>query len=233
MEKADAQYWNTETQIIQSRENHVTEHLRTIMNDYSQSEGFHTLQLMYGCELRRDGSKEEYYKYAYDGRNFISLNKETLTWVASDVQAQIFKRSWDAKPLVSDFIKAYLEETCIEWLKKNLDYGKETLLRTEPPVGKVTHQAIGDGQEALICQAQGFYPREIEATWRKGEEILEHETFRRSIAPNSDGTYHIWLSIEIDPKDRDLYRCHVDHASLAEPLVLAFKEPGGEKLEGA
>ncbi|XP_042309326.1 major histocompatibility complex class I-related gene protein-like, partial [Sceloporus undulatus] len=97
---------------------------------------------------------------------------------------------------------------------------------SEAPVGKVTRQAIGGGQEALICQVHGFYPKDIEATWRKGEENLDHETFRRDIAPNYDGTYYTWLSTEIDSKERDLYRCHVDHASLRKPLVLAFEETG-------
>ncbi|XP_042299860.1 LOW QUALITY PROTEIN: major histocompatibility complex class I-related gene protein-like [Sceloporus undulatus] len=230
MEKADAQSWNTETQIMQFKEEEVREHLTTLMHHYNQSEGLHTLQVMYGCELRGDGSKGGYYQYAYDGRDFISLDKETLTWVAADVQSQILKRRWDLNPLIADFTKAYLEETCIEWLKKNLDNGKETLLRSEPPVGKVTRRAVGGGYETLICQAHGIYPKEIDTTWRKGEEILEHETFRRNIAPNSDGTYHTWISIEIDPKERDLYRCHMDHASLPEPLVLAFKEPGANMI---
>ncbi|KAH0630656.1 hypothetical protein JD844_013914 [Phrynosoma platyrhinos] len=181
---------------------------------------------MSSCELRKDGSKRGHYQNAYDGRDFISLDKETLTWTAADTAAQVIKRKVEAEPSVAQCFKAYLEEECIDWLKKYLDYGKEVLLRTETPLGKVTRQAIGGGQEALICQAYGFYPKEIDTTWRKGEEILEHETFRRNIAPNSDGTYHVWLSIKIDPKERDLYQCHVDHASLPTPLVLAFKEPG-------
>ncbi|XP_062978994.1 class I histocompatibility antigen, Gogo-C*0203 alpha chain-like isoform X3 [Elgaria multicarinata webbii] len=97
----------------------------------------------------------------------------------------------------------------------------------EPPVVKVMHQASRKDLETLICQAHGFYPKEIDATWRRDGEILEYETFHRTVAPNSDGTYHIWLSVDIDPKERDLYRCHVDHAGLPEPLVLAWEEPGG------
>ena len=99
-------------------------------------------------------------------------------------------------------------------------------------MGKVTRTFVSGGKEMLVCQAHGFYPKEIEATWRKGGEIMEQDTFRRSVAPNSDGTYHAWLSIEINPKDRELYRCHIDHTGLTEPLVLAWEAPGGEQLQG-
>ncbi|XP_062825503.1 class I histocompatibility antigen, F10 alpha chain-like [Anolis carolinensis] len=224
--EADPQYWVWNTQRLQNAEALFRVNLATLRERYNQTGGFHTWQWMYGCELRRDGSKAGHMQYAYDGRDFISLDKETLTWTAADVPAQVTKRSWEKETNEAQFQKGYLEETCIEWLQKYLDYGKETLLRTERPVGKVSRMAANDGQEALICQAHGFYPREIDATWTKGEENMDHETFRRNIAHNSDGTYHTWLSIEIDPKERDLYRCHLEHASLPKPMVLAYEESG-------
>nr|ACG68408.1 MHC class I antigen precursor [Amblyrhynchus cristatus] len=228
----DAQYWDRGTRVLQDSEQVFKDNLEIIRNRYNHSEGFHTWQWMYGCELRKDGSIGGIYQCAYDGRDYISLDKETLTWTAADVPAQFTKRRWEALKTAA-FRKAYLEVDCIWWLQRYLDYGKEALLRTEPPVGKVTRKAIGNGQEALICQAYGFYPKEIDTSWKKGEEIMDHKTFRKEIAPSSDGTYYIWLSIEIDSKERGLYRCHVDHASLPKPLVLAFEEPGGERLEGA
>uniref|UniRef100_A0ABM5FM97 H-2 class I histocompatibility antigen, Q7 alpha chain-like n=1 Tax=Pogona vitticeps TaxID=103695 RepID=A0ABM5FM97_9SAUR len=188
--------------------------------------GVHSMQVMITCELRKDGSKRSQYLFAYDGRDYISLDTETLTWTAADPPAQITKRRWEKDPALAQRWKAYLEGECIEWLQRYLEYGKERLLRTEPPVGKVTRMFLSEGRELLVCQAHGFYPKEIEATWRKGGEIMEQDTFRRSVAPNSDGTYHAWLSIEINPEDRELYRCHIDHAGLTEPLVLAWEAPG-------
>ncbi|XP_042311544.1 major histocompatibility complex class I-related gene protein-like isoform X2 [Sceloporus undulatus] len=226
MEKAGEHYWDTETQFMRDREAVSRAYMANLRNHYNQSEEFHTLQKMFGCELRKDGSTGGFAKYAYDGTDHIILDKETLTWTAADGSAQISKKEWENIRTPAQTCKAYLKEECIKRLEKFLNYGKEALLRTEPPVGKITSQATGGGQEALICQAYGFYPKEIEATWRKGEEILEHETFRRNIAPNYDGTYHIWLSIDIDPKERNFYQCHVDHASLQKPLVLTFEEPG-------
>uniref|UniRef100_A0A803T227 MHC class I-like antigen recognition-like domain-containing protein n=1 Tax=Anolis carolinensis TaxID=28377 RepID=A0A803T227_ANOCA len=106
------------------------EFLATLARYYNQSGGTHTWQSMYGCELRRDGSKGGYWQYAYDGRDYISLDKETLTWMAADVPAQNTKRKWEAQRAIAERYKAYLEEECIQWLHEFVDYGKETLLRT-------------------------------------------------------------------------------------------------------
>ncbi|ETE56062.1 hypothetical protein L345_18228, partial [Ophiophagus hannah] len=79
--------------------------------------------------------------------------------------------------------------------------------------------------EVLVCRVYGFYPKEMDATWRKDGEVWEQDTFWGGVLPNSDGTYHAWLSIEVDPKERDRYRCYVDHDGLPEPLILAWVEP--------
>ncbi|ETE56427.1 Major histocompatibility complex class I-related protein, partial [Ophiophagus hannah] len=85
---------------------------------------------MFGCELWRNGSKGGFMQYGYKGRTFITFDKETLTWVAPDPQAQITQRIWDAIPGYNQRKKAYLEEICIEWLWRYLSYGNEMLLRT-------------------------------------------------------------------------------------------------------
>ncbi|XP_026547824.1 HLA class I histocompatibility antigen, alpha chain F-like [Notechis scutatus] len=79
--------------------------------------------------------------------------------------------------------------------------------------------------ETHICQVHGFYPREIDAFWTRDGEVWLQDTLHKSVAPNADGTYHYWLSIRIDPKERSRYRCHVQHDSLQEPLDLALEEP--------
>ncbi|XP_078243574.1 uncharacterized protein LOC110070514 isoform X2 [Pogona vitticeps] len=223
----DPEYWERNTQIEQGSEQWFRENLAVLKHRYNHSGGFHSLQWMYSCELRADRSKRGHMQYGYDGRDYIALDKETLTWTAAVPKAQITKHKWEKELAIAQRQKEYLEEICIEWLQKYLEYGKERLLRREPPVGKVTRMFLSEGREMLVCQAHGFYPKEIEATWRKGGEIMEQDTFWRSVAPNSDGTYHAWLSIEINPEDRELYRCHIDHTGLTEPLVLAWEAPGG------
>ncbi|KAL7986525.1 hypothetical protein Chor_011691 [Crotalus horridus] len=224
--KEDPQYWDRNTQRARSHEETFRGHLETLRLRYNQSEGLHTWQWMVGCELQADGSKGGFMQYGYEGRTFITFDKERLTWVAPQPQAQISQRKWDALPGLNERQKAYLEEECIEWLEKHLSYGKETLLRTEPPeVTMSSKTEMEDGMETHICRLHGFYPREIEASWTRDGEVWLQDTLRGSVAPNADGTFHTTLSIRIDPKERGRYRCHVEHDSLPKPLDVALKEP--------
>ncbi|XP_053145475.1 class I histocompatibility antigen, F10 alpha chain-like [Hemicordylus capensis] len=223
--EGNAHYWDLETQVSRNAEKDFRVNLVILQNRYNQSKGLHTLQWMYGCELSEEGHKRGSMQYGYDGRDFLSLDKETLTWTAADVRAQVTKRKLEAEPHYFQYLKKYLEEECIQRLQIYQDFRRADLQRQESPTGKVTRKPGYDALETLICRAHGFYPKEIDATWRKDGEILEHETLRGGVTPNSDGTYHTWLSIEIDPKDRKRYRCHVEHNGLPEPLVLAWEEP--------
>uniref|UniRef100_A0A8C5S157 Ig-like domain-containing protein n=1 Tax=Laticauda laticaudata TaxID=8630 RepID=A0A8C5S157_LATLA len=89
----------------------------------------------------------------------------------------------------------------------------------ELPIVKVTHQEVVNNLQALTCQAYGFYPKEISASWRKDGEIFNQTNSSVHIAPNSDGTFHARLSIQINPKERNLYRCHVEHVSSNEKVI--------------
>uniref|UniRef100_A0A8C6VEV9 Ig-like domain-containing protein n=1 Tax=Naja naja TaxID=35670 RepID=A0A8C6VEV9_NAJNA len=177
---------------------------------------------LYSCELAEDGSKRGYDLYAYDGKNFLSFNKATLNWTAASAEAETTKKKWDADLDRGWRKKIYLEEECLAWLKKWLDYGIEpvTLLPREHPIGSSFHIPVKD----LLCRAHGFYPKEIDASWRRDGEVWLEDTLQGSVAPNSDGTYYYWLSIQIDPKERSRYRCHVEHDGLQEPLELAMEE---------
>uniref|UniRef100_A0A8C6V916 Ig-like domain-containing protein n=1 Tax=Naja naja TaxID=35670 RepID=A0A8C6V916_NAJNA len=101
------------------------------------------------------------------------------------------------------------------WLSHNTNsrmkglQGCAVAIFAEPPVGRVMHKTASEKVDVLICQAFGFYPKEIQAIWRRGEEDCKYETLHRNVAPNLDGTYYVWLSIEIDPKERDLFSCHI------------------------
>ncbi|XP_044304092.1 patr class I histocompatibility antigen, B-2 alpha chain-like [Varanus komodoensis] len=181
---------------------------------------------MYGCELRSDGSKGGYDQYGYDGKDYISLDKETLTWTAADAKAQITKRKWEKDLAFAQGMKAYLEKICIEWLQRYLEYGKETLQqRRAQPTLRVTRGAAPDGRETLLCRADGFYPKEMEIAWTRDGEVWTQDTFRGLVTPNADGTYHTWISAKIDPQERDRYRCSVGHDSLPDLVEVAWEEP--------
>lgn len=98
--------------------------------------GFHTYQRMIGCELLEDGSTTGFLQYAYDGQDFIIFDKDTLSWTAVDNVAHITKRAWEANWHELQYQKNWLEEECIAWLKRFLEYGKDTLQRTGKKKGE-------------------------------------------------------------------------------------------------
>ncbi|XP_063152162.1 class I histocompatibility antigen, F10 alpha chain-like [Candoia aspera] len=219
----DPHFWDLTSQRVRTTERRFKSDLAILHSSYNVSTGFHTWQRMIGCELSQDGHKRVYYQYAYDGEDFISLDRETLTWTAANVHAQVTKRRWEAESYITQSWN--LEKECIELLQKFMEFGKDSLWRKDPPVVKVTRRIHSNGLETLVCRAHGFYPKEMDITWRKDGEVWEQDTFRGGVLPNSDGTYHAWLSIEVNPKERERYRCYVDHAGLPEPLIVAWEEP--------
>jgi hypothetical protein len=92
--------------------------------------GSHTLQRMFGCEMGPDRRfLRGYWQHAYDGRDYISLNEDLRSWTAADTAAHITKRRWEAAGEAQQE-RAYLEGTCVEWLLRHRENGKETLQRT-------------------------------------------------------------------------------------------------------
>ncbi|XP_054831677.1 class I histocompatibility antigen, F10 alpha chain-like [Eublepharis macularius] len=225
LEEVDSHFLDRYTNLAMLDELRQKRYLKDQPHLYNQSRGLLVWQRMMSCELSKDGLKRGFNQYGFNGEDFLSFDKETLTWTAAMWPAQVTKREWDADVADSKSLKSYLEEECINWLQMVLEYGKEFLLWREPPVVTVSQKAGYDGLETLVCRAHGFHPKEIDATWRKDGEVWEQETFRGGVVPNSDGTYHTWLSIKIHPEDKFRYRCRVGHDSLPEPLDLGLEKP--------
>ncbi|NXK56817.1 HA1F protein, partial [Chauna torquata] len=114
--------------------------------------GSHTLQTMYGCDLLEDGGIRGFEQYGYDGKDFIAFDKDTLTYTAADAGAQITKRKWEEEGTVAERMKHYLDNTCIEWLRKYVSYGKTALERRERPEVRVLGTEA-DGILTLSCRA--------------------------------------------------------------------------------
>ena len=93
---------------------------------------------MHGCGVGSDGRLlRGYNQLAYDGKDYLALNEDLRSWTAADTAAQITQRKWEAAGEAERF-RNYLEGTCVEWLRRYLENGKDTLLRagtrgTGPP----------------------------------------------------------------------------------------------------
>nr|7NDQ_AAA Chain AAA, HLA class I histocompatibility antigen, alpha chain E [Homo sapiens] len=224
MEQEGSEYWDRETRSARDTAQIFRVNLRTLRGYYNQSEaGSHTLQWMHGCELGPDGRfLRGYEQFAYDGKDYLTLNEDLRSWTAVDTAAQISEqKSNDASE--AEHQRAYLEDTCVEWLHKYLEKGKETLLHLEPPKTHVTHHPISDHEATLRCWALGFYPAEITLTWQQDGEGHTQDTELVETRPAGDGTFQKWAAVVVPSGEEQRYTCHVQHEGLPEPVTLRWK----------
>nr|AFV31646.1 MHC class I antigen [Macaca mulatta] len=228
MEQEGPEYWEEETRKVKETAQTFRVSLGILRGYYNQSEaGSHTLQTMYGCDLGPDGRLlRGYHQSAYDGRDYIALNRDLRSWTAADEAAQNTQRKWEAAG-VAEQMRAYLEGQCLECLRGYLENGKETLQRADPPKTHVTHHPISDHEATLRCWALGFYPAEITLTWQRDGEEQTQDTELVETRPGGDGTFQKWGAVVVPSGEEQRYTCHVQHEGLPEPLTLRW-EPSSQ-----
>ncbi|NWR82171.1 HA1F protein, partial [Centropus unirufus] len=220
------EYWDDVTGISQRNEEIFHVDQNTLRERYNQSGGewVRTYQWMYGCDLLADGSTKGYSQEAFNGKDFISFDMDTMTFTAADARAVPSKRAWEKDGLEAERWKHYLNGTCIEWLKKYVSYGRAVLERKELPTVRVSAKETPEFL-TLRCRVYGFYPRPIVVNWLKDSEVMDSDTLWSGIVPNSDGTFYAAANIDVRPEEKDRYQCRVEHTSLAQPGLFALEDP--------
>nr|AGK36230.1 MHC class I antigen B [Ateles fusciceps] len=228
MEQEGPEYWEEQTRRVKAAAQTERVSLRNLRGYYNQSEaGSHTIQLMFGCDVGPEGRFLRGYRQdAYDGKDYIALNEDLRSWTAADVAAQNTKRKWEAAN-VAEQLRAYLEGECLEWLRRYLENGKETLQRADPPKTHVTHHPVSDHEATLRCWALGFYPAEITLTWQRDGEDQTQDTELVETRPAGDGTFQKWAAVVVPSGEEQRYTCYVQHEGLPEPLTLRW-EPSSQ-----
>ncbi|XP_020763345.2 BOLA class I histocompatibility antigen, alpha chain BL3-7-like isoform X3 [Odocoileus virginianus] len=226
VEQEGPEYWDQETQRTRDTAQFFRMSLNTLRGYYNQSEAeSHTLQEMYGCDVGPDGRLlRGYDQFAYDGRDYISLNEDLRSWTAAESAAQISKHNAEAAGDAAR-VRNYLEGKCVEWLRRYLETGNDTLLRADPPKAHVNHHPISDREVTLRCWALGFYPDEISLTWqRDGEDQTQYMELVET-RPSGDGNFQKWAALVVPLGEEQRYTCHVQHEGLQEPLTLRWEPP--------
>uniref|UniRef100_A0A4W2HMW4 BOLA class I histocompatibility antigen, alpha chain BL3-6 n=1 Tax=Bos indicus x Bos taurus TaxID=30522 RepID=A0A4W2HMW4_BOBOX len=227
MEQEGPEYWDRNTRIYKDTAQNFRVGLNNLRGYYDQSEaGSHTLQWMSGCDVGPDGRLlRGFMQFAYDGRDYIALNEDLRSWTAADTAAQISKRKWEAADY-AESLRNYLEGTCVEWLRRYLETGKDTLLRADPPKAHVTHHPISEREVTLRCWALGFYPEEISLTWQRDGEDQTHDMELVETRPSGDGNFQKWAALVVPSGEEQRYTCRVQHEGLQEPLTLKWTKEG-------
>ncbi|XP_040852539.1 DLA class I histocompatibility antigen, A9/A9 alpha chain-like [Ochotona curzoniae] len=100
---------------------------------------------MFGCEVRADRHLLRIYsQHSYNGTDCFTLNENTLTWTMVDTMTHISRPKWDAQQCTF-----YLNNECVEWLRRFLEMGKEELQRTDPPTAQLSYHQVSDQKVTL------------------------------------------------------------------------------------
>ncbi|XP_042540019.1 patr class I histocompatibility antigen, B-2 alpha chain-like isoform X1 [Dipodomys spectabilis] len=227
VEREPPEYWERQTRISKDNAKIYRRSLQNLLGYYNQSaDASHTIQIMFGCDLSADGRLLRGYRQdAYDGQDYIALNEDLSSWTAANMAAQITRRKWE-EASVAERWRAYLEHRCVEWLRRYLEHGKETLQRTDPPKAHITlHPTSEFFKMTLRCWALGFYPAEITLTWLRDGEEQTQEMELVETRPAGDGSFQKWAAVVVPSGEEQRYTCHVQHEGLPEPLSLTWEPP--------
>ncbi|XP_042292277.1 class I histocompatibility antigen, F10 alpha chain-like isoform X1 [Thunnus maccoyii] len=212
----DPQYleWCTQQCVLDQYDHKA--HIDILKQQLNQTEGVHIFQMMNSCEWDDEtGEVNGFVQFGYDGEDFIAFDLKTLTWIAPKPQAVITKDQWDRDRALNERWNYFLTQQFPEFLKKYLDLGKSSLLRTELPSVSLLQKTPSS---PVSCHATGFHPHRAMMFWRKDGEELYEDVEHGEILPNHDGSFQMSVDLNLSsvkPEDWRRYEC-VFHLSGAK-----------------
>ncbi|XP_065804134.1 major histocompatibility complex class I-related gene protein-like [Labrus bergylta] len=214
-DKAD--YLKRNTELSMGNQQSFKVSLDNLKRRFNQTGGVHIVQRMYGCEWDdKTGDVNGYEQIGYDGEDFVVLDTKTMTWVAPQQQAVVTKQKWDNDKGLLAQEKNYLTQECVDWLKKYVNYGRSSLMRTDLPTVSLLQKTPSS---RVTCHATGFYPNRAMMFWRKDGEELHEDVDKGEILPNHDGSFQISADLQLPSDDWGKYDCVFQLSGVKEDIV--------------
>ncbi|XP_028453078.1 major histocompatibility complex class I-related gene protein-like [Perca flavescens] len=190
----DPQTWQGETELLVGQQQWFKADIEVVKQRFNQTGGVHSYQWMYGCEWDDEtGEVNGFMQWGYDGEDFIVFDLKTETHIAPKQQAVITKHNWDNDKARIAHRKHYYTQKCPEWVKKYVNYGRSSLLRTDLPSVSLLQKSLSS---PVSCHATGFYPDRAMMFWRKDGEELHEDVDLGETLPNHDGSFQ--MSVDLD-----------------------------------
>ncbi|TDH03724.1 hypothetical protein EPR50_G00145090 [Perca flavescens] len=216
----DPQYWQRSTEYLRGDQQTFKAEIEVVKQRFNQIGGVHIYQRMYGCEWDDEtGEVNGYDQWGYDGEDFISFDLKTESFIAPKQQAVITKHKWDNDKALIAQKKHYLTQECPEWLKKFVNYGRSSLLRTDLPSVSLLQKSPSS---PVSCHATGFYPDRAMMFWRKDGEELHEDVDLGEILPNHDGSFQMSVDLDLSSvpaEDWRRYDCVFQLAGMKDDIV--------------
>ena len=110
---------------------------------------------MSGCEWDNETDKVDgFLKYGYNGDDFLTLDLQTLTWLAAKPQAETIKQEWDGNTARTQLWRTNINNIYPTILQKALKYGSEFLQRTGRELIYCLLSIISDGEVCVLVKHQ-------------------------------------------------------------------------------
>uniref|UniRef100_A0A3Q1IHL6 Ig-like domain-containing protein n=1 Tax=Anabas testudineus TaxID=64144 RepID=A0A3Q1IHL6_ANATE len=218
-ERLPDDYWEKGTQSRKSKQQWFKVNMEILMKRMRQNDSdVHVLQWMHGCEGETQPDDTLKFKrgidrYGYDGNDFLYFNDTNSVWVAAVPAAEPSKRKWDGVQVLIEYTKGYLENECMDWLNKFVEYGKTD--KSSPEVYMFVKDTNTETNVTLTCMATGFYPKDITLQIKKNGRVITEEDglVSTGVRPNNDDTYQTRDSVEILRNQMSAFTCEVIHSA--------------------
>ncbi|XP_028317658.1 major histocompatibility complex class I-related gene protein-like isoform X2 [Gouania willdenowi] len=219
----DQQFWERETRRAVEDQQRFKHNLENAKQRFNQTGGVHVYQRMYGCEWDDEtGDVNGYCQDGYDGEDFLVLDLKSETWIAAKKQAFITKLKWDSNKAMMSYCKNYFTQYCPEWLKKYVNAGRSSLMRTDLPSIKLLQRTPSS---PVTCHATGFYPRYAVMFWTKDQEEVLEGVNHGEMLPNHDGSFQMSVDLNISlirAEDWSRYDCVFQLKGVEEDLTVTL-----------
>ncbi|KAF3833492.1 hypothetical protein F7725_024696 [Dissostichus mawsoni] len=210
----DPQYWEEETQISLGNQQLYKVDIETLKLRFNQT-GEDV-----GCDWDDEtGEVKGFEHHGFDGEDFLILDLETESWIAPKREAVLTKRRWDEDKAFMAQQKNYFTQICPDYLKKHVNNGRSSLMRTEIPSVSLLQKSPSS---PVSCHATGFYPDRAIMFWSKDEEEHHDNVDHGEILPNHDGSFQMSVDLDVSsfPAEHwDKYRCVFQLSGVKDQVI--------------
>ncbi|XP_041091332.1 DLA class II histocompatibility antigen, DR-1 beta chain-like [Polyodon spathula] len=180
-------------------------------------------QVLWDCEYSDSSMTDMVFsmRYVFNQQEIIHYDTKIKKHVGNSACGVLNAEAWNKD-------KGRLAELLGEvdrYCKHNMGlYRGGTTDREIPPAVRVRTMKpfSSQHQTMLVCNAFGFYPREIKVIWLRNGVEMTADVSSSELLSDGDWTYQIHSYLELIPQSGDSYTCRVEHSSLTEAIEVQW-----------